>query len=63
MIENTPEEIAAIILRKLRTDAETFLDETITKAVIAVPSYFNHSQLQAIKNAGRIAGLECFASG
>lgn len=53
-----PEEIAAIILRKLRTDAETFMDETITKAVIAVPSYFNHSQLQAIKNAGRIAGLE-----
>jgi molecular chaperone DnaK len=53
-----PEEIAAIILRKLRTEAEIFLDETITKAVIAVPSNFNLSQRQAIKNAGRIAGLE-----
>jgi molecular chaperone DnaK len=54
----SPQEISAIILAKLKSDAETRLGETITQAVITVPAYFNDSQRQATKDAGRIAGLE-----
>jgi len=54
----SPPEISAMILQKLRTDAEAFLGEKITQAVITVPAYFNDSQRQATKDAGRIAGLE-----
>ncbi len=54
----SPEEISAMVLQKMKTDAEKFLGETITKAVITVPAYFNDSQRQATKDAGRIAGLE-----
>ncbi|MEA4882665.1 MAG: molecular chaperone DnaK [Clostridia bacterium] len=53
-----PEEISAMTLQKMKTDAEKYLGETITKAVITVPAYFNDSQRQATKDAGRIAGLE-----
>lgn len=54
----TPEEISAKILMKLKSDAESYLGEKVTKAVITVPAYFNDSQRQATKNAGKIAGLE-----
>jgi molecular chaperone DnaK len=54
----TPEEISAMILQKLVEDASTSLGEKITKAVITVPAYFNNSQREATKNAGKIAGLE-----
>jgi chaperone protein DnaK len=54
----TPEEILAYILRKLIEDANQILGESFTQAVITVPAYFNHSQRQAIKNAGKIAGIE-----
>ena len=53
----SPQEISSMILRKLRTDAETFLNQGITDAVITVPAYFNDMQRQATKDAGRIAGL------
>ena len=54
----TPEEISAKILMKLRDDAEAYLGEKVTEAVITVPAYFNDSQRQATKNAGKIAGLD-----
>ncbi len=54
----TPQEISGMILQKIKNDAEAFLNESITKAVITVPAYFNDAQRTATKDAGRIAGLE-----
>ena len=56
--EHTPPEISALVLRKLKEASESYLGQTVNKAVITVPAYFNDAQRQATKDAGQIAGLE-----
>ncbi len=56
--EYSPPEIGAMILQKIKTDAESFLGQPVTQAVITVPAYFDDNQRQATKDAGKIAGLE-----
>ena len=56
--EYSPQDLSAFILKKIKNDAEAFLGETITNAVITVPAYFNDNQRQATKDAGKIAGFE-----
>jgi len=56
--EYTPQQISAFILQKIKKDAESYLGETVEKAVITVPAYFDDNQRQATKDAGAIAGLD-----